>query len=207
MSLKLSFDQIASGKSGTAELRLHLGCGANVLPGWVNTDMEPSPLVDYLDATKRFPFTDNSFAAAFCEHLIEHMEKAQAQFLLQEVFRVLRPGGLFRVVTPSLENFARVALEPDSPMAQKYLAFFRRYVSNPQADISDAINMIFYGHGHRHIYRVNELAAMFQQAGYSEIRAMAAGSYASTVFSGVDGHGKVIGPDINAIKASSLAYS
>jgi ubiquinone/menaquinone biosynthesis C-methylase UbiE len=204
MSLKLSFDQIASGRTAAAELKLHLGCGANVLPGWVNTDMEPSPLVDYLDATKRFPFADNSFAAAFCEHLIEHMEKAQAQFLLQEVCRVLRPGGLFRVVTPSLENFARVALEPESAAAQKYLGFFRRYVSNPQADISDAINMLFYGHGHRHIYRVNELAAMFQRAGFSEMRAMPAGTYANPVFNGVDGHGKVIGEEINAIEAFAI---
>jgi predicted SAM-dependent methyltransferase len=204
MSLKLTVDQIASAKAGTVELRLHLGCGANVLSGWVNTDTSPSPLVDYLDATKQFPFMDNSFAAAFCEHLIEHMEKSEARFLLQQVFRVLRPTGLFRVVTPSLENFARLALESDSTAAQKYLAFFRRYVNNPQADISDAINMMFYGHGHRHIYRVNELAAIFQQVGFSEIRTMPAGTYASSIFNGIDGHGKVIGEDINAIEAFAI---
>lgn len=204
MSLKLCLDQMVAGKAGIVDLKLHLGCGTNILPGWINTDMMPSPVADYLDSTRRFPFTDGSFAAAFCEHMIEHMEKPQARSLVQEVFRVLRPKGVFRIVTPSFESFARIALDPASATAQKYLAYFRQFVNNPQADLGDAINLIFYGHGHRHVYLIEELAAMLRQMGFSETKVMAAGTYNDPIFNGVDGHGKVIGEEFNAIESFAI---
>jgi predicted SAM-dependent methyltransferase len=204
MSLKLCLDQMVAGKSGAVDLKLHLGCGANILPGWINTDTMPSPVADYLDSTKNFPFTDSSFVAVFCEHMIEHMEKPQARSLLQEVFRVLRPKGVFRLVTPSFESFARLALDPSSAPAQKYLANFRQLVSNPRADLGDAINLIFYGHGHRHVYLVEELATILRQAGFSEARVMAAGTYGDAIFNGVDGHGKIVGEELNAIESFAV---
>lgn len=204
MSLKLCLDQMIAGQSGAVDFKLHLGCGTNLLPGWINTDATPSPTADFLDCTKKLPFADNSLAAVFCEHLLEHMEKSQARFVLQETFRVLRPRGLFRIVTPSMENFARLALEPQSATAQRYVEFFRSFSRNPQADLSDAINLTFYGHGHRHIYIAEELAAMLRQAGFQTMHAMKAGSYKDAVFNGVDGHGKLIGEDINAIEAFAI---
>src|SRR5207249_3407096 len=89
------------------DVKLHLGCGVNVLPGWLNTDRTPAaPHIDYLDCAQPLPFHDNSIAAVFNEHMIEHIEKPRALAMIQEVFRVLRPHGLFRVVTPCMENFA-----------------------------------------------------------------------------------------------------
>jgi predicted SAM-dependent methyltransferase len=47
-------------------------------------------------------------------HTIEHIEKSEALKMIAEVFRVLKPGGWFRVVTPSLENFCRLAMATDA---------------------------------------------------------------------------------------------
>jgi len=204
MSLKLQVDQQLARRAGPPELKLQLGCGTNLLPDWLNTDAMPSPLVDYLDCTRRFPFSDNAFAAVFCEHMIEHMEKAQAWFMVQEIFRVLRPQGRFRVVTPSLENLARLVLEPESAAAQNYLGFCRRFLNDPQAQVWDAINLAFYGHGHRHIYGADELGAMLRQAGFVDLRTMPAGTYGEPIFNGVDGHGKVVGEDVNAFEAFAI---
>lgn len=133
-------------------LKLQLGCGANILPGWLNTDSVPSPSADYLDFSKRFPFGDNVFGAIFCEHTIEHIPKSQAQAMVREVHRVLRPGGAFRVVTPSLETLAQLIASQESPMSQKYLSWFKKYSNNPNATVCDAINLAFYGYGHCHIF-------------------------------------------------------
>src|SRR5271167_525345 len=123
MTLQLQVERLLSGTSGTPELKLQLGCGINLLPGWVNTDNAPLPGADYLDFTKPFPFFDEVFTAVFCEHTIEHISKSDASRMIREVFRILKPGGLFRIVTPSLENFCRLMLQSDSASAQQYLAF------------------------------------------------------------------------------------
>jgi ubiquinone/menaquinone biosynthesis C-methylase UbiE len=204
MSLQLQTDQLVKSAAGPVDLKLHLGCGSNMLAGWLNTDSTPSPIADYLDCTARLPFVDGCLAAVFCEHLIEHLEKPGAQFMMREVFRVLRPGGVFRVVTPSLEAFAQMVLEPEGAAACLYLDFYRRFSGNLQAEISDAVNSIFYLHGHRHVYRKAELIAMLAEAGFAELRPLAAGSHGDPVFDGVDGHGGVIGSDINAVEAFAI---
>jgi predicted SAM-dependent methyltransferase len=188
-----------------ADVKLHLGCGTNRLAGWVNTDLMPAaPDIDFLDCSRRMPFHDNSLAAVFCEHLIEHIEKPQGVAMVREVFRVLRPGGLFRIVTPSLENFARMALEPEWPDAQRYLAWFREAHRKPEAEIADVVNMVFYGYGHRHVYGEAELAALLTSVGFTDLRKMRASTYGAPLFDGVDGHGKVVGDDVNGIEAFAI---
>jgi predicted SAM-dependent methyltransferase len=57
-----------------AERKLHIGCGANVLSGWLNSDF-PARARDVLnlDATQAFPFQDGTFNYVFSEHMIEHI--------------------------------------------------------------------------------------------------------------------------------------
>ena len=56
------------------KIKLHLGCGKNMLPGWINTDFPPKKEnILELDATKKFPFEDNSIDYVFSEHMIEHI--------------------------------------------------------------------------------------------------------------------------------------
>lgn len=204
MTLKLQFQSAAAAAAGRGNLKLQLGCGRNLLDGWINTDSAPSVSADYLDCARPLPFGADVFEAVFCEHTIEHIPHDEANRLIKEVFRILRPGGVFRVVTPSLETFCRMVLEPNAPEAQTYLAWFKTYVRNPDADMVDAINLCFYGHGHRHIYSAGELDSMLRGAGFQNTILMRAESYSHAVFNGVDGHGKVVGAAINAIEAMAI---
>jgi predicted SAM-dependent methyltransferase len=184
--------------------RLHLGCGTNILPGWINTDILPQPSAEFLDFSKPFPFPDECLDAVFCEHTIEHVPKETAVVMCREVFRTLCPGGVFRVVTPSLENMATLALFPSSRTATRYLTWYRKWVQNPSATLSDAINAMFYQHGHRHIYSREELSEILLNTGFCGLRTLGAGEHGNSVFAGVDSRGKVIGDEINSIEAFAL---
>src|SRR5690348_4800131 len=82
--------------------KLQVGAGDNVLAGWLNTDRDPTPGSAYLDATRRFPLPDASFDYVMSEHTIEHLTLEQADSMLAECHRVLKPGGKVRIATPDL---------------------------------------------------------------------------------------------------------
>ena len=83
--------------------KIHIGCGTNILKGWLNTDYMPvSNEVILMDATQKLPFENNTFDYVFSEHMIEHITYTQGGLMLSECFRVLKSGGKLRVSTPDL---------------------------------------------------------------------------------------------------------
>src|ERR1700676_905881 len=89
--------QIQSYLRSTEEPRLNIGCGSNILAGWMNIDLEGGRHGSiFMDATQPWPLPGNAFNAILCEHMIEHISKEQGRHLLTEAFRVLRPGGELR---------------------------------------------------------------------------------------------------------------
>ncbi len=91
---------------------LNLGCGATFHEDWVNVDYtDHGGKVLAYDLRLGIPFADKTFDVVYHSHILEHMPKAWGDFFLQECYRVLRPGGLLRVVLPDLENVTRAYLE------------------------------------------------------------------------------------------------
>ncbi len=91
---------------------LNLGCGATFHEDWVNVDFtDHGGKVLAYDLRLGIPFGDDSFDVVYHSHVLEHMPKAWGEFFLSECHRVLRPGGLLRVVLPDLENITRAYLD------------------------------------------------------------------------------------------------
>lgn len=84
---------------------LNLGCGKRFHSSWVNVNFTSSGTgVIATDLVKGIPFSDSSFDVVYHSHLLEHFSKAYAPVVIQECFRVLRSGGIIRVVVPDLEQ-------------------------------------------------------------------------------------------------------
>jgi len=64
------------------------------------------------DLTQQFPFRDNVFGSALAHHVLEHVPLPQERWIIREVNRVLRPGGLFFAVSPN-KFHPRARDEPD----------------------------------------------------------------------------------------------
>jgi SAM-dependent methyltransferase len=93
-------------------LALNVGCGTRVHPAWTNVDMTvTAPGVIAADLTRGIPFPDNRFDVVYHSHVLEHFRREDAARFMAECRRVLRPGGVVRVVVPDLEQIARLYLQ------------------------------------------------------------------------------------------------
>lgn len=87
---------------------LNFGCGSAFHPAWVNIDIaSSSPEVRAYDIRKNLPYPDAEFDACYSSHVLEHLKQHEAQKLLSECHRVLKPKGIIRIVVPDLESIVR----------------------------------------------------------------------------------------------------
>lgn len=91
---------------------LNIGCGGHFHPAWTNIDLVAiPPFVRGYDIRCGLPFHHSSFDGCYTSHVLEHLDKHDAERLVSEQFRVLRSGGIIRVVVPDLEDKAREYLK------------------------------------------------------------------------------------------------
>lgn len=150
--------------------RLHIGCGENHLAGWLNTELTPRRDQIFLDATRRFPFDDAAFDLVYSEHMIEHIPYADAERMVGECCRVLRPGGTIRIVTPDMA-FLRSLLDGVAhPLRDAYFDFYRRH-NNLTGPLSAThlVNHFVRAWGHQFIYDRATLTSLLQDAGFVDV--------------------------------------
>lgn len=87
--------------------------GKVLLEGWTNLmfSVLPQPVngnMYYVDISKQpLDFPDNSFDAVYAYHVFEHLTPSEGQQFALEIMRVLKPGGIFRISVPDLEEICR----------------------------------------------------------------------------------------------------
>jgi predicted SAM-dependent methyltransferase len=87
--------------TGSGALRLHIGCGTNPLPGWINIDrIARAPGVATTIDPTALPYADGSVDEVLAEHVFEHFSFADEAVVWREMARVLRPGGRLVIEVP-----------------------------------------------------------------------------------------------------------
>jgi SAM-dependent methyltransferase len=146
---------------------LDLGAGAGRLSGYafrgrvrrmVGVDLDPRVVANpLLDAGLRadicrLPFRSGSFDAAFSIYVLEHVDDPAA--LVSEVFRVLRPGGVYLALTPNILHYVTLLSRLSPPAFHRWINERR---GRPSADTFPPL------------YRMNSRAALvrhFTGAGF-----------------------------------------
>jgi predicted SAM-dependent methyltransferase/predicted 2-oxoglutarate/Fe(II)-dependent dioxygenase YbiX len=156
-----------------SEIKLHLGCGAHRLSGWVNVDACGGDI--RMDLRWPLPFRDQSVRYVFACHVVEHLYRgSELPGLLAEILRVLMPGGVLRLVVPDIEQCLRAYVAGDdrffADRAQTWpwaaacktrLDHFLNYAGAGQAleDLG----------GHKYGYDFDTLALALHEAGFGTV--------------------------------------
>lgn len=152
--------------------KLHLGCGWNLLPGWLNVDYIPKRRgALYLDARRPFFFSDQTFDYIFSEHMIEHMSYRDGLNMLAECHRVLKRGGRIRISTPDLAFLIKLYRDDKSSLQREYIAWANHiYLKDaPEDNEVFVINNFMRNWGHTFIYDENTLQTTMMNAGFTNI--------------------------------------
>lgn len=87
-------------------MKINVGCGARVLPGWTNCDIEVHPDAprkpEILCDARKIPLDDGVADTVMAIHVFEHFYRWEAEEVLREWRRLLKPGGLLILELPNL---------------------------------------------------------------------------------------------------------
>ena len=86
---------------------VNLGCGGRFINEWINFDfISNSPFVKQVNLIKGIPLDSEEVDFVYHSHVLEHFVKSQGEQFIKECYRVLKTGGVLRVVVPDLEQIA-----------------------------------------------------------------------------------------------------
>jgi SAM-dependent methyltransferase len=80
---------------------LDIGCGKKKYPGSIGLDSNPKSDADiFTNIEKKLPFTQNSFDFVYSSHTLEHINPKKLVFVLEEIWRVVKPDGKICLIIP-----------------------------------------------------------------------------------------------------------
>lgn len=90
-----------------AGIRLDIGCGSNKQPGYVGMDIRKVPGVDIVHDAQKFPYPipSNVCLQVLLSHLWEHIEPKYRIHLMDEIWRIMKPGGQLLLSSPYYLSF------------------------------------------------------------------------------------------------------
>ncbi|MEX2449250.1 MAG: methyltransferase domain-containing protein [Rhodospirillales bacterium] len=177
------------------KLYVQYGCGLGCPEGWLNFDSSPTlrlerlPLIGgaiakravgfpagvrYGDILKGLPVAPGAVDGLYASHVLEHLSFEDGLAALRQSFRLLKPGGVFRIVVPDLESRARYYVaRRDAGDAQANAAFldgtllgFRRRARG----LSGVLRAMFGSSAHLWMWDAAALEAALKEAGFTAIR-------------------------------------
>ena len=99
---------------------LHLGCGPQILDGFINIDKYQEGEGILQADMAHPPFTSNVATAIYSSHALEHLSFRSARLALKNWAKVLKEGGRLYLAIPDLEEIMRVMLDPAVSLHQKW---------------------------------------------------------------------------------------
>jgi len=171
-------------------MKLNLGCGGVAPPDWINVDYaigarlrkipvigpisrrflrcDWNPSIVLHDLRTRFPWADASVDYVYSSHSLEHLTRASGEGFMRETFRVLRAGGIVRIVVPDLQR-AVERYQAGECDARDFLSALGT-VDLRDAPVIKRVYSMLSGQGHRCMYDETSLTTLMRGSGFTVAR-------------------------------------
>ena len=193
---------------------LQIGSQRNKLENWLNTDINTifNDGIFYLNATKKFPFGNDTFGFVYSEHVIEHLNYEEGFSMISESYRVLKPGGVIRIATPNLNFLINLILNPVVNLNMLYIEKF--YSTKTKKSIYPnfnnpvpVLNNFVRDWGHKFIYDSITLKELLLKVGFTKIVNGSVGESEHSILCNLESHGNLIGDTENRLETMVIEAS
>lgn len=142
--------------------KLNIGCGPTKLDGYDNLDNNLKWEPDILADARDLPSDDNAYDLVQSYGFIEHIEPDDIQQVINEMYRVLKPGGEVRIGTEDLHFHVK------------------RYMEG--SGIDGWVLSAVYGphYSHKMLFDSHSLMKYMEKAGFGDIRVLNYNDYGKT---------------------------
>ena len=140
-------------------IKLHLGCGwRNFGPDWIHVDGGDYEHLDYSSVTDLSQIQSNTVDLIYSSHMFEYLDRDEAQIVLCEWRRVLRPGATLRLAVPDFESMATLYINGDLELSNLLGPLYGKM---PMSDAT------IY---HKTVYDYKSMAALLEESGFTDVR-------------------------------------
>lgn len=127
----------------------------------------------WADATKKIPLQNDSVEVIYSLHMLEHLDKDQARMFLQEAKRVLKVGGVIRLVLPDLEKNILSYIEKKD--ADEFISSTLLCVETPKSFKGRLQNLLIGNRHHLWMYDGASLVKLLNESGFGNAKVLEPG--------------------------------
>jgi len=129
--------------------------------------------IEYGDATKGLRVHDESVDVLYSSHMLEHLDRNEANEFLKEAFRVLQPGGIIRIAIPDIKKI--VDRYNESGDADAFIESTHLCAPRPRS-LAQWLRLLLVGtRNHQWMYDGNSLSRLLQKHDFVNTQLMPAG--------------------------------
>jgi len=150
---------------GDQKVMINLGSGHWKLEGWVNVDLDMESRPDVCaNLSTGLPFRDRCADFMHSEDFIDQLTLQQARRFMRECHRILKPGGVIRILTPDVQQLAEMYL--NRPEALKSLWLEHVGVPLSYGTAAEILNLGMRFAGHTFLYDAETFARLATDCGF-----------------------------------------